>query len=219
MSEYSTEMHDREAVMIVVFSLMRRRDNVSLEEFQQHWLDPHGSLVCKFPRLRRYSQNHVITLDDALPLDGFAELAYDTDADQEEATRSPEMAACDRDSPLFIGSVVRVVTRDRVVLPPPSERTSATKHITVFTGQPDMVEPVLTEYRAMVRESGGLIGLVENLPLRQRGPRSLVPVLDVPIAAIVELWFADKQTPTYRIAPEDETHAVHPYLVTEHRFI
>jgi uncharacterized protein (TIGR02118 family) len=212
-------MCDREAVMIVVFSLMRRRDDVLLEEFQRHWLDPHGSLVCKFPRLRRYTQNYVITPDGALPLDGFAELAYDTDSDQEEATRSPEMAACDGDSPLFIGSVVRVVTTDRVILPPPLKTTSAAKHITVFTGQPDMVEPVLSEYRATVRECGGLIGLVENLPLRQRGPRSSVPVMDVPVAAIVELWYADKQLPTYRAAPAGQAHAVHPYLVTEHRLL
>lgn len=205
--------------MIVVFSLMRRRDDVSVEEFRRHWLDPHGSLVCKFPRLRRYSQNHVITPDGVLPLDGFAELAYDTDADQEEATRSQEMAACDRDSPLFIGSVVRVVTTDRVILPPPAKRTSAVKQTTVFTGQPDVIEPVLTEYRAMVRECGGLIGLVENLPLRQRGPRSSVSVLDVPVAAIVELWFADKRMPAHRVAPAYQTNAVHAYLVTEHRLI
>lgn len=170
-----------------MFSLMRRRHGVSLDEFRRHWLDPHGPLVCRFPRLRRYSQNHIAAPRGELPLDGFAELAYDTDASQEATTRSPEMAACDRDSPLFIGSVLRVVCTDRVILPPPAEVTGAAKQITVFAGQAEAAAPALAEYRAATSKAAGLIGLVENIPLRQRGPRSEVPVLvlDVSVAAIV----------------------------------
>lgn len=205
--------------MIVVFSLMRRRDDVSLGEFQQHWLDPHGPLVCRFPRLRRYSQNHVIAADGAVPLDGFAELAYDTDADQEAATGSPEMAACDDDSPLFIGSVLRVVSTDRVILPPPPDDAKATKQIAVLTGRPETVAPILAEYRNAVRNVAGLIGLVEYHPLRQRGPRSKVAVLDVPVAAIVALWFADEQARSHGTMNPDRMPSVHAYRVREHRFI
>jgi uncharacterized protein (TIGR02118 family) len=205
--------------MIVVFSLMRRRDDISLGEFHRHWLDPHGPLVCRFPRLRRYSQNHVIAGGRALPLDGFAELAYDTDADQEVATGSPEMAACDDDSPLFIGSVLRVVSTDRVILPPPPNDAKATKQITVLTGRPEMIAPTLAEYRNAVRNVAGLIGLVENLPLRQRGPRSKVPVLDFHVAAVLELWFTDDEACNHGTTNLNRMPSVHAYRVTEHRFI
>src|SRR5487761_2784935 len=109
-----TQPADRgDCAMIVVFSLMRRREAIDVAAFNQHWLDPHGTLVCRFPRLRRYSQNRIVASPATSPaaqrldLDGIAELAYDTDADQEAATQSPAMAACDRDSPAFIGAVVR----------------------------------------------------------------------------------------------------------------
>ena len=174
--------------MIVVFSLMRRRDDVPLAEFRRHWLDPHGPLVCRFARLRRYSQNHVIAPEvSAMPVDGFAELAYDNDADQEAATGSAAMAACDRDSPLFIGSVLRVVTEDRVIIPIPGPH--AAKRIMVFTG--DDVGAALARLRARVAGTEGVVGFVENIALRQRGPRSEVKVLNVTVGAVVELWFGD----------------------------
>ena len=205
--------------MIVVFSLMRRRDDVSLEEFQRHWLDPHGPLVCKFARLRRYSQNHVIAPGGALPVDGFAELAYDNDADQEAATGSPEMAACDRDSPLFIGSVLRVVTEDRIILRPPAKEAAAAKQITVFNGPAAAIEPVLARYRTAARNAPSLLGLVENVALRQRGPKSKVPVLDVTVGAIVELWFTDAAAREHAMKDLDRVVDAPSYAVTEHRLL
>ena len=47
--------------MIAAISLMRRRDDVTLVAFRRHWLDVHGRLVCRFPALRHYVQDHVIT--------------------------------------------------------------------------------------------------------------------------------------------------------------
>jgi uncharacterized protein (TIGR02118 family) len=205
--------------MIVVFSLMRRRDDVPVAEFRRHWLDPHGPLVCKFPRLRRYSQNHVTASGGDLALDGFAELAYDSDADQEAATGSPEMAACDRDSPLFIGSVLRVVCTDRVIVARPAEAAKAVKQIAVFAGDAGAVAPALAAYRAAISKAAGLLGLVENIPLRQRGPRSKVAVLDFRVAAIVESWFADADARAHGRADQEQAGFIHTYPVTEYRFI
>lgn len=199
--------------MIVVFSLMQRRGDVSLDEFRRHWLDPHGPLVCKFACLRRYSQNHVIDPEAcALRVDGFAELAYDKDADQEAATGSPEMAACDRDSPLFIGSVLRVVTEDRVVIPPPAD--AAAKQITLFTGS--YVAAALARHRDQIAARPGVTGFVENLALRQRGPRSEVPVLDVTVGAIVETWFDTEASRKLAQAAGDHAFS---YAVIDHRFV
>jgi len=223
--------------MIVVFSLMRRREDVTLTEFQRHWLDPHGKLVCKFPRLRRYSQNHVtgVRAAAAVPgcslmppaaVDGFAELSYDNDSDQETATGSPEMAACDRDSPRFIGSVLRVVTEDRVIIPNRYPTTGPanqipSKQITVFTGGVDAASSVLPRFAEAVRRAAGVTGHVENLALRQRGPRSSVPVLDAAVEAIVEVWFASAVLMQHAAASLDAAAGKQAatYVVIEHRFI
>ena len=206
--------------MIAVFSLMRRRQDVSLTEFQRHWLDPHGPLVCKFPRLRRYSQNHV-TGAGVTDVDGFAELAYDSDADQEAATGSPEMAACDRDSPLFIGSVLRVVTESTEIIPYPVRTDGLAKRITVFTGDAGMAFPAQRRFAATVRQVAGVSGHVENLALRQRGPRSAVPVLDVTVNTIVEVWFENAAAMRRAAADLDAAAgtSAKTYAVKEHRFI
>ena len=81
------------------------------------------------------------------------------------------------------------------------------------------VEPALADYRAAISKATGLIGLIENIPLRQRGPRSAVPVLDISVAAIVELWFANEDLRARGMTNTDQTPSIHTYPVTEHRFM
>ena len=54
-------------------------------------------------------------------IDGFPILWFDNDADRQRAHVSPEMAACNVDSRLFIGAVSRVICEPRVVLPQADE--------------------------------------------------------------------------------------------------
>src|SRR5450631_3973276 len=101
--------------MIAAISVMRRKDSIDLSGFRRHWLDVHGPLVCAFPGLRRYVQCHVIdslAANEAgldLRIDGFPILYFDNDADRSRAHGSPEMAACNIDSRLFIGAVSRII--------------------------------------------------------------------------------------------------------------
>jgi uncharacterized protein (TIGR02118 family) len=179
--------------MIAAFSLMRRRAGISVDAFQRHWLDPHGVLVCRFAGLQRYSQNRVIgarsPAAEALGLDGIAELVYATDADQEAATNSPEMAACDVDSPSFIGAVVRVVAEVQEIVPPPRE--SGVSKLMLLVPPQEVAPHSAATYDAAVRSLGGVVGYLRSTTLRQRGPRSAMPVLDFPVGVIIELWFDD----------------------------
>src|SRR5271156_1536736 len=101
--------------MIAAISLMRRQDGDDLNRFRRHWLDVHGPLVCAFPGLRRYVQCHVIdslAANEAglmMRIDGFPILYFDNDTDRSLAHGSPEMAACNVDSRLFVGAVSRVI--------------------------------------------------------------------------------------------------------------
>lgn len=196
--------------MIAVFSLIRRRDGIDVETFRRHWIDPHGVLVCQFPRLRRYSQNRVAegpamsAAARALQLDGFAELVYDSDADQAAATASPAMAACDVDSPQFIGAVVRVVCDAQELVSPPQQSGVPKLLVLHATAAPSL--PTLD----------GVVGHIRNTTLRQRGPKSAMPVLDIPVGAITELWF-DTDTARLRAAQAFDTAAV--FTIDELRLI
>src|SRR5271157_3045798 len=109
--------------MIAAISLMRRRDDVTLARFRQHWLDVHGPLVCKFAGLRHYVQEHVIespamnAAARAMRIDGFPILWFDNDTDRLRSHGSPEMAACNVDSRSFIGAVSRVICEPLIVVP------------------------------------------------------------------------------------------------------
>jgi uncharacterized protein (TIGR02118 family) len=182
--------------MIAVFSLIRRKDGVDTAAFRAHWLDPHGVLVCRFPGLRRYSQNRVAAARspaaEALKIDGIAELVYETDADQEVATNSPEMAACDVDSPGFIGSVVRIVSDIEDVVGPPSG--SGLPKLILLISPQDSALCRQPEFDSAIRSLPGLAGYLRNITRVQRGPKSKMPVLDFPVGTVIELWFESEMT-------------------------
>jgi hypothetical protein len=63
--------------------------------------------------------------------------------------------------------------------------------------------------------------LVENKAIRQRGPRSTIDVLEVPVDTIMEIWF-DNQALMESTAARLDTAAegqVAIYAVEEHHFI
>lgn len=59
------------------FVVLRRKPDMSVEEFRAYWRDVHGPLIGKLPGLLRYTQYHVRSqrLDDTeAEIDGIAEL-------------------------------------------------------------------------------------------------------------------------------------------------
>ncbi len=91
--------------MIRLNYFMRKAENMSLEDFQQYWLDKHAALVVKNTpalRIRRYVQAHVLDDDDdgelmrqmygteAEGYDGVAEFWWKSRQDLAEALQTPE---------------------------------------------------------------------------------------------------------------------------------
>ena len=76
--------------MVKVIALLKRKDNLTQEEFSRYWRQKHGVLVAKtVPGLKRYVQNHVMKLPGEREpfFDGVAELWYD---DMESWQKSAE---------------------------------------------------------------------------------------------------------------------------------
>jgi len=92
--------------MVKLTFALRRRSDLSREDFQRYWRDTHAPLVrarAGTLRIQRYVQAHTAStpLDDALrasrggsvePFDGVAELWWDSVEDLAEAMTSPEGA-------------------------------------------------------------------------------------------------------------------------------
>lgn len=88
--------------MIKRFVILRRKPDMSAEEFWNYWENVHGPLIGKIPGLIKYIQYHVESerldeMDD--PIDGIAELWFDSEEAQKQAYQSPEYQAVVADEP------------------------------------------------------------------------------------------------------------------------
>lgn len=179
--------------MIASISLMRRQDQVTPGTFRRHWLDVHGPLVCAFPGLRAYAQCHPIASPvmneraRAMRIDGFPILFFDNDTDRMKAHGSPEMAACNVDSRLFVGAVSRVIVDVETVVP----AESGTGRISVLMLYPADTAPGAadTDLARMAVRPG--LRALARYHVREQGaaPASTVPHLGVTVAAALQARF------------------------------
>ena len=208
--------------MIAAISLMRRRDDVTLNEFRRHWLDVHGPLVCAFPALRHYVQDHVIAspvMDDRaheMRVDGFPILTFDNDQDRLLAHHSPEMAACNIDSREFIGAVSRVICQPHIIVPQATD-SGRMKLIALLPGE-QRNDEMLNRFADQERGLPGLVGLVLYRVLEQgAAPNSTIPHLSVTVAGLAELTFRSLVDLECALTGRD-TDAAH-FVVEEHRLV
>ena len=82
--------------MIKRFVILRRKPGMTVKEFSNYWKGVHGPLIAKIPGLRKYIQYHVhseISDDKEAPIDGIAELWFDSKDAQRMAYKSEEYKA------------------------------------------------------------------------------------------------------------------------------
>ncbi len=88
--------------MFNVVFLVKRRPDLSPEEFARYWVDDHTPLTAKVPGIRAYKLYTVTGLHDGEPVfDGVAILSFDDRAAHDTAIASPEFAAAIADAPNF----------------------------------------------------------------------------------------------------------------------
>jgi uncharacterized protein (TIGR02118 family) len=207
--------------VIVSNSLMRRRDDIDLATFQQHWLDPHGPLTAKLPGCRHYVQNHILegvgtnAYARKLRIDGIPQLAFATAEDRMAAHGSAALKACDKDSELFVGAVSRVITAvegDAAFDGP----DGWVKQILLFAARPG-TERTIDEVLGALQ---GIRRVVRHQVLQQtQAPGSRVPNLDVPVADLCELWFSGMDSVEQNAARIDGAGNVASFVVKPYRFI
>ena len=73
---------------------------MSVVDFKKYWKTVHGPLIAKIPGLLKYTQYHVHSSSGVKdPIDGIAELWFESEADQQKAYQTPEYQAVVKDEP------------------------------------------------------------------------------------------------------------------------
>ena len=110
--------------MIKSISLLGRKENLTHEEFVRHWIEIHAPLAHAVPRLRRYVQSHIVEerfrpdiAPLGVPIDGIAELWFDSLEDMRAANASAEMKALHDDGARFIGRIASYTVDERQIIP------------------------------------------------------------------------------------------------------
>ena len=88
--------------MVKRFVILRKKKNMTKEEFWNYWENIHGKLIAKIPGLIKYTQYHVNseTEDDIdEPIDGIAELWFENEEEQKKSYSTAEYKAVVKDEP------------------------------------------------------------------------------------------------------------------------
>ena len=184
--------------MIIRSGLICNRQDVSRNEFDEHWLNVHGPLARIVPGMRAYSQNHVLEhfVTDTghfHAIDGISQLWFDDVPAMERAMDSREQRACVEDIKGFLSAVTIVIQRESAWMQFGEGGTGRSKVMAVLTGDPAGSQAYalrLNEWLAGVAPSGGkarVNGVIE------RGyvvDESVARGKDI-VAAIAEIWFND----------------------------
>ena len=86
--------------MIKQVSFFKRRDDLSPEEFRDHWLNAHADVVRQLSGIVRYVQNH--GLEPRSGFDGIAEVWFEDIESMRNVVDTPELAAIRSDEENFI---------------------------------------------------------------------------------------------------------------------
>ena len=102
--------------MIKIISLMKRRDDLSLDEFRDWAFNEHPELGKKIPGMRRYHMSCM--LEDAdTPFDVISEFWFDDMAAYQAGFATPEGKAAGGDAAAHCSNRARMVTEDKVIIP------------------------------------------------------------------------------------------------------
>ena len=102
--------------MLKVISLMKRKEDMSLEEFR-HWaFEEHPKLGVKLPGIRRYRMSVVLEDSPDLPYHAVSEFWLDDKAAFQAAFATPEGKAAGEDAMAHCASRVRLLTEEKIII-------------------------------------------------------------------------------------------------------
>ncbi|MCM3568095.1 EthD domain-containing protein [Neobacillus mesonae] len=195
--------------MIKRTGILRKRDDISKEEFRSYWLETHGPLVRETlgQGVKAYHQNHVVNSEQLginfprsnYKVDGFSQITFNETTSMEEVFNEENQKTLKEDEPKFIGELQLVMTEPKIVVPPP-ENKPLIKRISLLKRRHDIdLERFKFEWLQVhaeyVLSMNGIEGYIQNLAInRTIDKKTQASYNEVPVDGIVELWFKDVES-------------------------
>ncbi len=199
--------------MIKSISFLARKPSLSREDFVRHWLDVHVPMCHAVPGLRGYAVSTVVEHQSrpdvpSLPMgefDGVAQVWFDSLEARAQAAASAEGKRWHADGGTIIGGIRSFVTRERFIVPVPSNRP-AFKTLSVIKRKPELSAKEFHHEWAMVhapmaRAVPGLRGFTLSEIVEEQFRPDIAPLaLDGPLDGFTESWWDSPQSRAQMVA-------------------
>jgi uncharacterized protein (TIGR02118 family) len=125
LQQYDIIAPTKNGPLVKQLSLLRRRADISADQFTAQWMGAHADMVSAMPRLRGHRQGLIVEREapknnpvgyDGLPLDGVSEIWFDTIEDLGAAFASGESKRASAHSSGFIAEATTFLVEERVVV-------------------------------------------------------------------------------------------------------
>ncbi|MDK3018398.1 EthD family reductase [Pseudodonghicola flavimaris] len=149
--------------MIKRCTLLRRREDVPVPAFRDHWSSIHADIAAGFDGLDRYNQNHVTRVcwqfgPPRFQVDGIVELWFGSQADVDRAAQSDTTRALIVDEPNFLSGLTALVVGEADC--PQAAAAEAAKYMVLARSTaPVRLEAALVAHCAALTAAGTAITL------------------------------------------------------------
>ena len=191
---------------IKTFGLLKKRADLSLEQFSRYWQDVHAEIAKKTMRLTHYVQNHRIEKE----IPGMRQPDFDGVAESIARTLEAAMAFPNtrtyregvyKDEPNFMeGHATSIIAREHIIIPGSiiDQVTAPVKMMSFFQRRPGMSleechDYWLNRHAPLVPRTPGIMRYIQNHVLPET-----YETMDPPFDGIAELWWPDMAS--YEIA-------------------
>ncbi|MCO6452596.1 MAG: EthD family reductase [Caldilineales bacterium] len=102
--------------MLKVISLLKRKEDMSLDDFRKWAMEEHPPLGKKLPGLRHYRMSVAVKDNPDAPADAVSEFWFDDEAARVAAFSTPEGAAAAADAAAHCSFRIHLFTEEKVIL-------------------------------------------------------------------------------------------------------
>jgi uncharacterized protein (TIGR02118 family) len=103
-------------LMLKVVSLLKRKEELSLEAFREWALEKHPQLGKKLPGIRQYRMSVILEDNPDLPYHAVSEFWFDNNEARIAAFSTPDGKAAAEDAAAHCSSRVHLLTEEKIII-------------------------------------------------------------------------------------------------------
>lgn len=192
--------------MISRCGLLKKREDMTAEEFKDFWFNVHGPIAAQMKNLRSYEQHLIVDREQRhqiargpVEIDGYSELCFDDIHDMEEGVASLAGAGAN-DLPNFASDckILVFVKKFDTVVPEELKGQKLIKRMS-FLGRGEGISAERFQkewwglHSELVKTMPGYVGYAQNLVVDRIINGKHVSYDELPVEGMVEFWFKDME--------------------------